>query len=297
MRLTTLSRSLLALSLLALIGCNPNSAGSRGDDAANDQIRSANETPAEKAPDEAADEVPTANPKATDKVSIPDTKDRPKPITPAIAPGTYCYQMSDKNQDISARITLDGADRVTGNLEGVVHNEENAYYTSYRRKLDGTIDGGNLNLDVATWIEFDKQNSQETWKVTTKGLSTERETLSLTGCEPTGLEADDLTKNANRVREMDVFFDAGKSSTTLSNAVVRGDRDLYRLIAQGGQQMTLSISALEDNAAFGVVSPSGVILTREAVEEKLYLPETGAYEIIVGGTRGSATYDLALSIE
>jgi len=298
MRSPFFRRFLLTLSLLTLIGCNTDLAND-----ADSEIESAASSAAEALDKRLSDEL--AADKQTDTAAQPpDTKDRPKPIMPAIAPGEYCYESESDTKGLSALIEIDSSDRVTGSFQGVIQDEKNAYYTSYRQKLNGTIDGSNLNLDVATWIEFDRQNSQETWKVTSKGLSTERDTLSLVSCETVkanfetdGLKAEDLTKSANNVREMEVFFEAGTSDTTLSNAVVRGDRDLYTLTAQGGQTMALSISSLEDNAAFDIISPSGTILSQETVEESLYLPETGRYEIIVGGTRGNATYDLEIEIE
>lgn len=302
----TFRRCLLTLSLLALVGCNTLSTDTEPATQPSTELSStepsATEQPDTVQPDSSITDKQTSV--TAEKPNVTDTKDKPKPIAPAIAPGQYCYQVNSEDQDLYARITVDAADRVTGDFQGSIHNDKNSYYTSYRQQLDGTIDGSNLNLDVATWIEFDKQNSQEIWKVTPKGLSTERDTLSLENCDAVstvfqqnGLEANDLLEGANQVWRKDVFFDAGKSSTTVSNAVVRGDRDLYQLTAQGGQQMDLTIRALENNAVFDVISPSGIILLSETTEDTLYLPETGEYQIVVGGTRGNASYDLDIAIE
>ncbi len=239
---------------------------------------------------------------ADDKAS---TRDRPKPIKAALKPGEYCYQSSDEIEDIQMRLTVDKSDQVTGDMQGIVHNKAESYYTSYRSTLNGTIDGSNLNLDVATWIESDQQNDQETWRVSPDELSTEKEKLTSTPCDAVnkafqnenGLEAKDLTSNATSVRTQAVYFDSGKSSTTVSNSVVRGDADLYTLNAQGGQAMKLSITSGENNAAFSVVDPTGMILGTELTDKDLILEHTGEYQIIVGGTRGNATYDLAIAIE
>ena len=200
---------------------------------------------------------------------------------------------------------MDPDARITGDLAGAVTNEAEGYFTSYRQALDGTIDGNTLNLDVTTWIEFDQQNTQETWQISEQTLSTERETLQAQSCEEVskvfqneeGLEASDLIDSADNIETQRVKFAGGKSGTTLSDSVVRGDRHVYLLSAQGGQTMSLDISSLEDNAVFDVVSPSGYILMRESMSESVPLPETGEYKVIVGGTRGNATYDLAVSIE
>ncbi|MEL7356158.1 MAG: hypothetical protein AAFN40_06320 [Cyanobacteria bacterium J06560_6] len=99
------------------------------------------------------------------------------------------------------------------------------------------------------------------------------------------------------MKTQQVSFAPGESGTVVSDAVVRGDRNVYVLIAQGGQQMDLSMMSLEDNAVFDVVDPSGFILGTELTQEKIPLPYTGEYQVIVGGTRGNASYDLAIAIE
>lgn len=49
-----------------------------------------------------------------------------------------------------------------------------------------------------------------------------------------------------------VRFAKGKISITLSNAVIRGDRDTYILGAKAGQRMTVQITSVEDNAVFQI---------------------------------------------
>ena len=250
----------------------------------------------------AKEEAQKEAPKPVAKI---DTKDKPKPIAPALKPGQYCYQSSDRVEDVQARLTVAPNDQVTGNVQGTIHNESASYYSSYRKTINGTIDGSNLNLDVATWIEYDQQNAQATWRVSPDQLSADQDTLISKSCDrvnkafqdENGLEAKDLTEGANRVKTAAVYFDAGKSSTTVTGSVVRGDRDLYTLTARGGQSMALSITSLENNAAFDVVDPSGIILGTGLTKEKIFLPHTGDYQIIVGGTRGNASYDLAIAIE
>ena len=91
-------------------------------------------------------------------------------------------------------------------------------------------------------------------------------------------------------------FNPGSSSATLSDAVVRGDRKTYLLGAQNGQQMDVSITSLEDNAVFDVIAPNGVVLSQEQTQESLTLPSSGDYLVVVGGTRGNATFDLTIAI-
>lgn len=226
-------------------------------------------------------------------------------LAQTIQPDTYCYEINNDIEEIQVRLVIDANDQVTGDVQGTIHNEAAAYFSSYRQKVSGIVKGNSLNVDIATWIEYDQQQSQETWQLTPTVLKTDESQFSQADCEQVnqafqdenGLEAKDLTASANNINTEQVFFNAGTSSTTVSNSVVRGDRDVYLLGAQGGQQMTLLITALADNAVFDVVDPSGIILGTELTDKTLLLPHTGDYQIIVGGTRGNASYDLKISIE
>ncbi len=295
-------RSLFAfLCLCTLVGCGPQSETvvPIEDDAAQ----------TEQTDGQAGVEGGDAD-RVADSSKVPEDKKGgessvPKPIFPALSPGKYCYVAETDIETTHARLDIDASDRVTGDTRGVIHDEANSYYTSYAQRVDGTIDGSNLNLDVATWIEYDKQNEQETWKVSDDTLTVNGTPLTTESCATVnkvfqnedGLEASDLVSDAKRVNMQQVSFNAGSTSTLLKGAVVRGDRDVYSLTARGGQQMKLSISSAEDNAAFDVVSPSGSILGRELTKEDIFLPDTGDYEIIVGGTRGNATYELSVEIK
>jgi hypothetical protein len=99
-----------------------------------------------------------------------------------------------------------------------------------------------------------------------------------------------------------VKFAKGKSSTTISGAVIRGDRDTYILGAGVGQTMRVRITSLEDNAVFQVMDDDGNYLSGAGEEDDATnwsgkLPWKGDYKIIVGGTRGNASYKLTVSIQ
>lgn len=106
--------------------------------------------------------------------------------------------------------------------------------------------------------------------------------------------ADGITK---RIR-----FAKGKSSATVSGAVVRGDEDTYILGANVGQTMRVRITSAENNAVFQVMDDDGNYLSGagegdDATNWTGKLPWKGDYKIIVGGTRGNATYRLTVSIQ
>jgi len=112
----------------------------------------------------------------------------------------------------------------------------------------------------------------------------------------------------------EIHFAKGRAAATVAGAVIRGERDLYRLSAKKGQSLEVSISAVEDNAVFAIYKPgatvevkdgftdvSGAALakaseTDDAKSWKGHLPASGKYLIVVGGTRGNAEYQLKVTI-
>ena len=100
-----------------------------------------------------------------------------------------------------------------------------------------------------------------------------------------------------------VRFARGTSSATIHGAVVRGDRDRYYVSAKRGQTMSVKITSTESNAVFQVYfageqeSLEGAGEDDDATEWSGELPADNDYVIVVGGTRGNATYALRISIE
>ncbi|CAD5932042.1 hypothetical protein PCC9214_01350 [Planktothrix tepida] len=191
----------------------------------------------------------------------------------------YCFSVADDNMDSIARIYIEG-NKVTGRVEATIHNQKESYYTSYTQTLQGTKNGNKLSLNVTTKIELDTQKTKETWTLTGDSLNTGRVVYQKQPCL------------VSQIR-----FAPGKNSATVSQSVVRGSRDIYLLKANQGQRMDLKMTSLENNAVFDVIAPNGQVLKTEATQSSLKLPATGTYEIIVGGTRGNATYQLNVKIQ
>ena len=100
-----------------------------------------------------------------------------------------------------------------------------------------------------------------------------------------------------------IQFERGSSSATVHGAVVRGDRDRYYLGAKKGQTMSVRITSEEDNAVFQIFLPGeqealpGAADGDDATNWSGELPRDADYVIVVGGTRGNASYKLTVSIE
>ena len=100
-----------------------------------------------------------------------------------------------------------------------------------------------------------------------------------------------------------VRFAPGTSSTTIRGAVVRGDRDRYYVGAKAGQTMSVKITSTEKNAVFQIYfhgeeeSLPGAGDGDDATTWSGKLPIDNEYVLVVGGTRGNATYALTISIK
>lgn len=99
-----------------------------------------------------------------------------------------------------------------------------------------------------------------------------------------------------------IRFARGGSSATVEGAVVRGERAVYLLRARAGQQMRVRVASPENNAVFQLHSPGGggtlpgAGETDDATTWSGALPRSGDYRIVVGGTRGNASYSLHVAI-
>jgi len=105
-----------------------------------------------------------------------------------------------------------------------------------------------------------------------------------------------LLAQNNRARR--ITFATGASAASVSSSVVRGERAIYVLGASRGQTMAITIdSTMEQGGAlFDVISPSGEIISSGVSVFRQSLVQSGDYRIIVGGSRGNASFDLTVSI-
>ena len=102
---------------------------------------------------------------------------------------------------------------------------------------------------------------------------------------------------AQQSRTRRIQFARGASSAVREDAVVRGTRDIYLVGAKKGQNMTLSITSVENNAVFDILAPNQKLIKQEATNYSFKTTANGDYRIVVGGTRGNATYKLRVEIK
>jgi hypothetical protein len=68
--------------------------------------------------------------------------------------------------------------------------------------------------------------------------------------------------------------------------------------SERGQTMAVTIDSSQEQggALFDVISPNGEILTSGSASFRQVLPQSGDYRIIVGGSRGNASFSMTVSI-
>ena len=225
-----------------------------------------------------------------------------KPATASnktLAPGTYCYKANTKTINAGAEVNINSNNRVNGKIKGTSDFNFIGASDNYSRTFEGTLTGNKAKLTAETRIEVEILNYQGNWTITESSLITDKATYNKVDCSTltSTSENDSALYNDPGDRTIRVKFDRGASSKTVKDSVIRGTRDIYLLGANKGQQMNLNITSLEDNAVFDVVSPNGQILQQEVRNWSGKLPANGDYQVVVGGTRGNATYELTTEIK
>lgn len=244
---------------------------------------------------------------------------RSKSTAKTVKAGTFCFKYDDETLTAWTKIKINKNNQITGNLEGEVHDNKSQYYTSYVQDLRGTVEKNQLKLNIKTQIENDQQESEGNWTITPSGLIIDGKTYSSIDCtqlaktipnnnpsitptpsnspEANSSPSNTDTTDGNQRPPVRIRFDKGANSKTIENSVIRGDRDVYIFGAGANQDVKITITSLEDNAVFDTYLPNGEIVEAELKELEITTPQAGDYKIIVGGTRGNATYKLTLEIK
>jgi hypothetical protein len=240
----------------------------------------------------------TANPKV-ELVSLNSsslTETATKQAGKKLAAGEYCYRAKTKTLSATAKIKINAAGQVNGTVNATIQNPQAGYFTSYNQAATGKLEGNKAKLKIVTKIENDTQNTQETWTITESSINTGRETFTKANCATLAQESE-TSDNSPAGKTVRVRFRAGTSSQVVKDSVIRGERHIYLVGAKQGQQMNLRISSLEKNAVFDLIAPNGKTIKQEATTWNSKLSASGDYRIVVGGTRGNATYELRVEIK
>ncbi len=113
-----------------------------------------------------------------------------------------------------------------------------------------------------------------------------------------------------------IYFSSGAKSGTVGGHVQRGEQNLYSLVGDAGQFMTVSMTTPGGNAVFQIYEPDTAIGRdadgllefkgpalhgaddgQDATRWSGRLPRTGTYLIVVGSTRGNARFSMDVKVE
>lgn len=94
-----------------------------------------------------------------------------------------------------------------------------------------------------------------------------------------------------------------KESKTVSGSVIRGERARHTVKAKAGQTLDVNVTSDENNAVFQIYLPGekGTLPAAGEMDDATKFlgkaPIDGEYVIVVGPTRGNATYKLSYSVK
>ncbi|HKP37599.1 MAG TPA: hypothetical protein VJT71_12150 [Pyrinomonadaceae bacterium] len=93
------------------------------------------------------------------------------------------------------------------------------------------------------------------------------------------------------------------SKGSFTGSVMRGDRAKYPVKARAGQTLDVRLTSDENNAVFQIYTPGeketlpGAGEMDDATKWSGKVPSDGEYIIVVGPTRGNATFKLTYSVK
>ncbi len=230
-----------------------------------------------------------ASPSPTPSSSVtPSAPASPEQVS--LEPKNMCFEAKTATLTANVQLELTGTGMVYGNAQATIHDQPASYFSSYKQIFAGERQGNNLKLNLLTMIEYDTQNVQETWVIEGDRLTTPGQTYQSIPCS-------DTAEPPIPVQILRLEFAPGANSTVVEQAVVRGARVIYLVKAKADQRLSLKITSVENNAVVDILAPGGQVLKQEVTQADLSLPAAGENQIIVGGTRGNASYRLEVKIE
>jgi hypothetical protein len=102
-------------------------------------------------------------------------------------------------------------------------------------------------------------------------------------------------------KDQPIRFAMGPLDVALNGTVISGERDRYTLSMRAGEILDVLITSLEGNAVFTILGPDHVALPgteegKDTIQWAVPIPADGSYAILVGPTRGNATYTLKVNV-
>jgi hypothetical protein len=118
---------------------------------------------------------------------------------------------------------------------------------------------------------------------------------------PAVASAPALAQSSNVAVDQPIRFAVGPLNVELNGTVISGQRDRYSLSMLAGETLDVQITSLEGNAVFSILGPNQIPVPgteegKDTMQWAVLVPADGAYSILVGPTRGNATYTLKVKV-
>jgi hypothetical protein len=208
---------------------------------------------------------------------------------------TSWYIQGDLAPNGSLRFVLNGIEgqQLTVNLS--TEPAESAFL--YIWSADGTV--YTLMAPTQTWTGAFSSNQD--YYIEVRSVSAQQISYQLNVEIPAISEIPPTTDMPIINVDKPIRFAEGPLDVTLNGSVIRGERDRYTLSMQTGEILSVVISSLEGNASFSILDPDqnpmpGTEDYKEAIQWSIVAQTEGEYSIMVGPTRGNATYTLMVQV-
>jgi hypothetical protein len=208
---------------------------------------------------------------------------------------TSWYTPGDLAPNGSLRFVINGIEgqQLTVNLS--TEPAESAFL--YVWSADGTVN--TLLIPTQKWTGTFSSNQD--YYIEVRSVSTQQINYQLNVEIPAISDIPPTTDMPKINVDKPIRFTEGTLDVTLDGSVIRGERDRYTLSMQTGEILSVVISSLEGNASFSILDPSqtpmpGTEEYKEAIQWSIVAQTEGEYSIIVGPTRGNATYTLLVQV-
>ncbi len=227
---------------------------------------------------------------------------RPDPFVPVLDDATTsCWTKADDSLPIDDFIELVNQDDVEFVRLLSYGLGDDGFVEVIREGTGHFVSDNEVVLDVATWTRGGGINRQtDIYAINEDGSIYPRpytEFVSVpVDCDVLNAQVRPGLAGFDIGVDTSIELAPGASMGFVEDAVVLGTRNVHRVGANAGQFAIIDIVSVEDNAVFDLIGPNGEWILREETEASLQIPLTGEYSILVGGTRGNASYTLNLEI-
>jgi len=208
---------------------------------------------------------------------------------------TSWYTPGDLSPNAKIRFVLGATGGQQMNVNLLTEPVESAFL--YIWDADGTV--YTLMAPTQTWNGI--LPSSQDYYIEVRSASEQNITYQLNVEIPAVSDTPAFTEGPKIAVDKSIRFAVGPLDVELNGTVISGERDRYTLNMLAGEILSVVVSSLEGNAAFSILGPDqtpvpGTEEYKGTIQWSIPIPADGTYAILVGPTRGNATYTLKVNV-